>query len=78
MEYGLMMEYQVSAELYSYICAMIEAAWHHDEDLDDLLPFTSAYARKAALLISQHIEAEVDHMIDQQEESQDRQLKETN
>lgn len=41
-----------SPEVYSDLCALFEAAWHHDvpDSLDDMPPLTSTEARKLAML----------------------------
>ena len=38
---------------YGKLCALFEAAWHHDvpESLEDLAPMTSTEARKLAMLV---------------------------
>lgn len=45
----------VSAEQYGDLCALFEAAWHHDipDTLDELAPVTSKEARKLALMATE-------------------------
>jgi hypothetical protein len=51
----LVLKDDISAEQYSQMCALFEAAWHHavPESLDDLPPVTSKEARALALLAEQ-------------------------
>jgi hypothetical protein len=52
---------EVTPDQYALLCGLFEAAWHHEvpASLADVAPFTSAEARRLAMLAIDAVDAEI-------------------